>query len=205
MLQQVHVWNDDNHSEAVEMWGDGKSMKQIADHFSISRGAVSGYISRNRDVFPPRNTETQRVTRGRVHSAWTEARIDAASILWTEGVPTDEIANRFGVTTAALSDIVRRFRVRFPKRHRVEKRKAIPVDVDALFEEIEATSNYDSRRYQRLGFEPASFASLKARECRFPLTAADEPASPEMRCCAAPIYRGSYCGAHYAVAYRGRA
>ena len=203
MLQSTHIWNDDNHAEAVELWRDGKSMREIADHFCISRGAVSGYVSRNRDVFSPRNTVTERFGKGRVHSAWTEARIDAASRLWAEGVHADEIAENLGVTKAALSDITRRFRARVPKRERMKARTK--VDLDALFEEIEATSLYDGRRYQLVGREPVAFAALKAKECKFPVSASDEQPGPEMACCGAPVEKGPYCSAHAAICWRARA
>lgn len=37
---------------AARMWADDASMGEIADHFGISRNSVSGFMNRNRDLFP---------------------------------------------------------------------------------------------------------------------------------------------------------
>lgn len=37
---------------AARMWADDASMGEIADHFGVSRNSVSGFMNRNRDIFP---------------------------------------------------------------------------------------------------------------------------------------------------------
>jgi len=39
---------------ASEMWAEGSTMLQIGVYFGVSRGAVAGFISRNRIHFPPK-------------------------------------------------------------------------------------------------------------------------------------------------------
>lgn len=203
MLQRVKFsWTDDNHAEAVEMWRDGKSITEIAAFFQISRGTVAGHISRNRDVFAMRTMgrpATPKVkANGRVNAIWTDAKIDVAAHLWAAGVSAGEIADRFGVTKRAFFQICNRFRLRFPRRVKVQKKKPEPkIDLKALFDEVESSSPYDGSRFILSGQQPVAFASLKATQCKFPVSAPDEPCGPEMRCCGAERLTGRpYCAAH---------
>lgn len=45
-------WTEDNTKKAAKMWANGATMLQIAQVVGASRSAVSGKISRNRDLFP---------------------------------------------------------------------------------------------------------------------------------------------------------
>lgn len=206
MLQQVFRWTDDAHAEAREMWKDGKSITDIAMFFCISRGNVAGHISRNRDDFHKRtvgkSVKPKVKKNGSVHSAWTDAKLDVAQRLWAEGMRSCEIADHFRVSTKAFLEMTRRHRWRFAKRQNQKARRE-KIDVDALFEEIEATSPYDGRRFTLSGQEPVRFASLKATQCKFPLSAPDEPCGPEMLCCGSQREMGlPYCAAHYAISRR---
>lgn len=204
MLQRVKFsWNDDSHAEAVEMWRDGKSITEIANFFCISRGTVAGHISRNRDVFAMRTMgrpATPKVkANGRVNAIWTDAKIDAAAQLWSAGVAAGEIADRFGVTKRAFFRVCNRFRLRFPTRVKVAKKKAVEpkINLEALFDEIESSSPYDGSRFILSGQTPVAFASLGPTQCKFPVPRPDEPCGPAMACCGADRLRGRpYCAAH---------
>lgn len=210
MLERAHVWTEDHHAECVEMWGDGRSITEIASFFSISRSAVAGYISRNRDFFAPRGSgnAVAPVTRknGSVHTVWTEERLDIASRLWDEGLSTRQIADRMGVSKSSMHDVAHRNRNRFPKRMTIKRAPLPKVDTKALFGEAESSSPYDGRRFIITGQQPVAFASLKATQCKFPVSAPDEPCGAEMRCCGSERLQGRpYCAAHAKIARQVRA
>lgn len=209
MLQNSHVWTEDNHAEAVEMWAEGRSMSEIADHFCISRGAVSGYVSRNRDVFAKRVMGRPAAPKvrasGRVHAIWTDQRLDTAERMWKTGQSAEHIAASLGVTTGAFQATMKRFRARFPyKRQRGQSSREVPANLDKLFTDKKTSSLYDGSQYQLADREPIAFAALTAKECVFPVSTADDPPGPEMPCCGAPVAYGPYCSAHAAICWRGR-
>ena len=207
MLERAHVWTEDAFAEAREMWGDGRSITEIASFFSISRSAVAGFISRNRDVFAPR-TMGRPVTPktrkdGKPHTIWTEDRLDTASRLWSEGFSTREIGERMGVSKSSMHDLAHRNRDRFPKRITIKKKPLPKVNLEALFVAAGSSSPYDGRRFIISGQQPVAFASLKATGCKFPVSAPDEPCGPEMLCCGAERLTGRpYCAAHAKIARR---
>lgn len=219
MLQNSHVWTENNHAEAVEMWAEGRSMSEIANHFCISRGAVSGYVSRNRDVFAVRRqgqaTKPRVRASGRVHAVWTPDKVKQAAVMWKRGTTAAEIAGQFSVTPRAFMALVHRYRETFPIRSSVNRRerepkerrpkREVPVNLDTLFEAAGSSTMYDGSQYQLTGQQPIAFASLKAKECVFPVSAPDDPPGPEMPCCGAPVAYGPYCSAHAAICWRGRA
>jgi GcrA cell cycle regulator len=47
---------DEQLQEAAKMWRDGMSMAQIGNHFNHSRNAIAGYMNRDRDLFPARQS-----------------------------------------------------------------------------------------------------------------------------------------------------
>lgn len=49
-----------NINVAAEMWSNGSTMLEIGNHFGISRGAVAGIISRNREWFPTKPKPTKK-------------------------------------------------------------------------------------------------------------------------------------------------
>lgn len=213
MLQQAHVWTEDAHAEACEMWLEGRSQSQIADFFGISASAVAGYISRNRDAFPSRKGQQPAP---RQNTVWTDERIAEASKLWREGRTIAELAKLFGVSDHAFNNVMRRYRDRFPyareigsrSKHRrrvVQPKRSAPVNLDNVFEKSKSNSAYDGRRFIISGQKPVSFASLEAKECKFPVSASDEQPGPEMACCGAPVEKGPYCSAHAAICWRVRA
>lgn len=53
-------WTEDNTKKAAEMWANGATMLQIAHMVGVSRSAVSGKISRNRDLFPEKGVAQAR-------------------------------------------------------------------------------------------------------------------------------------------------
>lgn len=212
MLQRVKFsWTDDNHAECVEMWRDGKSMKEIADFFAISRASVAGHISRNRDVFAMRTMGRPAAPKvksnGRVNAIWTDAKIDAAAKLWAAGAAAEDIADQFGISRSAFFKICNRFRPRFPKRRKFQKREP-KINLTALFDEAAESSTsspYDGSRFIIPGQQSVAFASLGPTQCKFPVSAPDEPCGPAMTCCGIPAGTGlSYCLPHHAIAH-GRA
>ena len=206
MLERTHVWDDNAFAEVVEMWNDGRSITEIADFFCISRGSVAGFISRNRDVFAMRTMgrpATPKVkSNGRVNAIWTDAKLDVAAKLWAAGVSSGEIADRFGVSKRAFFQVCNRFRLRFPRRVKIQKKQPEPkIDLNAVFDEIESSSPYDGSRFILSGHTPVAFASLRATGCKFPVSRPDEPCGPEMLCCSAERLTGRpYCAAHSKIA-----
>lgn len=78
MLKSAFVWTDDNIAEAAEMWSDGRSMAQIAEFFTISRGSVSGMISRNRALFQNKPPGERAGTRKRERKAEARGKVSKA-------------------------------------------------------------------------------------------------------------------------------
>lgn len=217
MLQQSHTWTPDNHTKAVKLWSDGSSITEIAAHFSISRSAVAGYISRNRDFFATRKQGQPAKPKRRAggqHTVWSEERIAQAAEQWREGRTMAECAETFGVTIHAFRMMMYRYRPLFPlakemdnrpKFRRVSTVLIAPADLDALFQTSETKQAADGRRFILSGQRPVAFASLSPAQCKFPLSAPDEPNGPAMPCCGAPRAEGRpYCAAH-AVISRQRA
>lgn len=67
--------------QMAEMWQSGLSMGQIASHFRVSRGRVSGLISRNRELFARRNrsaTQTSNDRRQAFHAVKVAEEAKAA-------------------------------------------------------------------------------------------------------------------------------
>lgn len=54
-------WTEDNTKKAAEMWANGATMSQIAKVVGVSRNAVSGKISRTRDIFPEKGVAQARI------------------------------------------------------------------------------------------------------------------------------------------------
>jgi hypothetical protein len=69
--------------QMAEMWQSGLSMGQIASHFAVSRGRVSGLISRNRELFARRNrsaTQTSNERRSAFHAVKVAEEAKAAPV-----------------------------------------------------------------------------------------------------------------------------
>lgn len=54
-------WTEGNTEKAAEMWANGATMSQIAKVVGVSRNAVSGKISRTRDMFPEKGVAQARI------------------------------------------------------------------------------------------------------------------------------------------------
>lgn len=217
MLERAHVWTEDNHAEAVEMWSEGRTTSQIADFFCISRSAVGGYISRNRSVFPTRKNPVRKDGKAvpeRKPSAWTEERLAIAARLWKAGWTEAEVADQMGCSKAAFALTKKRYRAVFdgerakPTLEQKPKRvkREVPPNLDELFEQSEGKAAADGRRFILAWREPVAFIDLRPTQCKFPASAPDEPNGPDTPCCGAERAMGMpYCLAHAAISYRGRA
>lgn len=210
MLNSAFTWTDDARAEAVEMWQDGRSISQIAEFFTISRGAVSGYISRNRELFAKRpsgettKAKTERAAaKSKTQAAktrWTDEVVEKASLMWRVGLMGGEIADAIGCSESAFYEFTSNNRDKFPKRLKARE----PV-VKSLATGPALTNHnlFDSTGYQLPGVQPIAFVAIGRGECRFPINSHDSHNGPEMPCCGSETGGMVYCPAHMSIA-RGR-
>lgn len=104
-------------SKAAKMWGDGKTMTQIAARLGVSRNKISGFIFRNRGLFPQRGSGT-RVNPVAGDKALAAAKLDklAMAKLWAKGKTAREIADANGTKLERIYQIIERNREMFPRR-----------------------------------------------------------------------------------------
>lgn len=214
MLKKSPTWTAENHSKAMEMWKTGASQSQIANALGMTVCSVAGRMSRNRNDFPRRidtdPTSKKRIVLKRTNSVWTDERLATAARLWKAGWTEAECAEALDTSPTAFNQMKKRYRPLFAcersklvrDRKPAKPKRVAPNNLDELFEQSESNSAYDGRRFILSGQEPVRFASLKAKECKFPVNAPDEPCNADMLCCGAEARYGSWCSAHAAVSYR---
>jgi len=203
MLQTTFAWTDDVVAEAVEMFNDGRTLKEIAEFFSISRSAVSGFMSRNRDIFPKRVTSTvERPAREPKRSqspkmTWTDEKVRIAAEMWAGLKSAREIAEALGTTDHAVARYAADHRDIFPKREGrgVAGAKGAAPAPAPVIERPAGASPFDFSGYLLPDVQPVSFLAIGRGECRWPVS--DEDArGPEMLCCGAETGGLIYCPAH---------
>jgi hypothetical protein len=145
MLKQRFSWTDQNFARTVEMWSKGYSISDISLALGVQRGAVSGLMTRNRDVLPkrggagkPAHIQIDRVRKSpRVD--WTEALIEKAQELWNAHLTAAQIATELGSTVHAFNSLAIRMRERFPKRGYVLQARAL-----ATTKQVQATQRAET-------------------------------------------------------------
>jgi len=203
MLQTTSAWTDDVVAEAVEMFNDGRTLKEIAEFFSISRSAVSGFMSRNRDIFPKRSTSTvERPVRAPKQSQsrkmkWTDEKVQIAVEMWAGLKSAKEIAEALGTTDQAVSRYAADHRDQFPKREgrgvaKAPTKAATPAPV---IERPAGASPFDFSVFLLPDVQPVSFLAVGRGECRWPVSD-DDARGPEMLCCGAETGGLTYCPVH---------
>lgn len=130
---------------------------------------------------------------------WTEERVAVLERLWDEGMATERIAERLGVTKNAVVG----------KAHRLGlKTRGNPITSSRLVgarKRAEAVERSRARakllpEVRRTIVAPGD---IKAGECQWPI---GEPGAPDFGFCGAEILEGGhapYCEAHHGMAYRG--
>lgn len=130
MLKQKFSWTDQNRARVFDMWKEGYSISDIGTALGVYRGAVSGLMSRNRDMFPKHGGQGKPAlvhipSRKAPRVDWTAALIEKAEAMWTEGSTAAQIAEACGATVHSLNSLVIRMRERFPKRGYVLQARAL--------------------------------------------------------------------------------
>jgi len=208
MLGRPFKWTDQNREQARMMWERNCSMSEIGSVLGISKGAVSGYTGRNRDLYPTRASkpkEVRPVVEPKQRLPWTQERLLKAAALYARNETIASMAKSMDVSTAAMGDVVKRYPRHFPERARPNSGASAKTSVLSRRTEREARASersqrgFDSSIFAIPGVPSVRFIDLAANECRFPISSADGPSGASMACCGAKTNASVYCGHHMKI------
>lgn len=107
-MTTTFTWTPEVIQDCATRWKNGDSSSQIAAVLGVSRNAVLGVMTRNRDMFPKLGTTTR--------NGIQKAVIEKASRLWKENMSVEVIALEMGMTKGQVSGMTKRNRDKFPSR-----------------------------------------------------------------------------------------
>lgn len=183
----MSFWTDERISTAEKMWRDGDSASSIADviRCGVSRSAVLGIMSRERDRFPLRGEKEARISVPRTKKPEAEKSANFAR--------TPKVQKPVGGSTPDF---------------KAEKRSARLANLGVNV--VQAPAATASQPFPHRGAaleggapEGVRFKDLTFRQCAWPLTDFKDADGPDMPCCGLLTRGGdqpdsSYCSGHAA-------
>lgn len=129
---------------------------------------------------------------------WPPRAVERLRQLWADGHKSQQIANLFGVSRAAVCGKVRRLGL--PQRTRGTRPKVAKLRLVHAAEPIihNPRYTYHEKPFQPLpGSKPQILANITPNACRWPIGGQ----GADMLCCGQEKARGAYCEEHATVAY----
>ena len=101
-------WTNEMMLSFIGMWIDGRSLEEIAEHFSVSRHAVNKMAGRmRRDGIKLKRRNAGHVTQ-RSNSLWTQSEIEYLIRRRSEGVSSEQIGEELGRSFLAVQGMIAR-------------------------------------------------------------------------------------------------
>lgn len=177
------AWTEERIARAAALWREGRSASHIGAVLGVSRNAIVGIATRNRDRFAARATgRPQGISRGL--KAAPPPRQERSSPVVPKPAPETALYKLAQQTPAQPV---------YPKR---SARTALPCPpVTSDLPVLPKTRDFTRLRIE--GVEPVAFAALTSQQCHFPLQAFDEKCTAETPHCGAALGNDpSYCWSH---------
>ena len=226
-------WTDERLMELKTLRYNGMSQSRLAAHFNKTPSAISGIISRNREMLGDPAVDPREG-----YLTWNAELLARAKELWDDGWKDVDIADKIGCQPKAW----RRQRTLRPEifvprnpgtktkkkknseypfyqellrkaREKTAERRALGIPPDRARSErmketnvvaFEKKANYgDGSAYRLENVEPVAFSKLKGNHCKFMLSNSQELNGSETLCCGSAVSRGVYCDAHASLVYIG--
>ncbi|TWD58127.1 hypothetical protein FB480_101882 [Agrobacterium vitis] len=172
-----NVWTPSKVDRAADLWKSGRSASEIASVFDVSRNAVIGLATRNRDRFPERRASK------------------TASVAATPPVAVQKQKPKTSIDPASAINA------------KMPRRSAPVPSAPSVFDDLMGgpEAKRDLSRFQLPDAAPVPFAQLNRGQCKFMLIAFDAAAGPDSPCCGADTSdSGPWCDQHKRVVFKAR-